>query len=382
MTRPVYQIRSVDLTRIDSPSLQAWSALEARAFTPNAFLSPHFVMPALKHLLPGQRALAFFVEESNDSLPRPTLAAVALFLEGKPTLKFPLPHLVAFETIHSYLTGFLVDAERREAALAALFAHLTKAGSPWRALVFNTRSAEDLPEEAEIAKGFGCVWHTKESWQRGTIWTNECDGRALQDVPRRMVKHHQRNLRRLSEIKPVEWQLRWGESIPAEALQTFLTLENMGWKGEAGTSLLANPPQRAFFDEMVAGFRAENRVFVTSLNLGGESIASTVNLTSGRVGFGFKLGWNPEYTKMAPGMVNEMEMMQNGAPFLQAIDLMDSCAAPDSFMQKLWLRPRTLASGYYVWGSLPTLLMRGMEKARSLRRKQEPAAPASETDEE
>ena len=47
---------------LDARELQAWTGLESRAAEPNVYLSPHFVLPALRHLDASLRPVIAWIE--------------------------------------------------------------------------------------------------------------------------------------------------------------------------------------------------------------------------------------------------------------------------------------------------------------------------------
>jgi CelD/BcsL family acetyltransferase involved in cellulose biosynthesis len=142
----------------------------------------------------------------------------------------------------------------------------------------------------------------------------------------------------------VEWTLRAdGELRPC--IQRFLALEHSGWKGPAGGSLISSPGCEAFFRQMVEGFAREGRVFFTELSVGGEVVSSTCNLVSGDEGFAFKIGWDPRYSSMSVGTLNEVELMRQAPRRLSHLRRLDSGSEPGSYMDALWAGRRTLVDG-------------------------------------
>ena len=81
-------------------------------------------------------------------------------------------------------------------------------------------------------------------------------------------------------------------------------------------------------------------------------IASTSNFSSGRSGFAFKLGWDPQFATYSPGLLNELELIRAAPSIWNELDLVDSGAAPGSFMENIWLARRTLISGMFTWKAL------------------------------
>jgi hypothetical protein len=161
-------------------------------------------------------------------------------------------------------------------------------------------------------------------------------------------KAHRRNLRRLGEHGTVCWRVQHGRALPVACVERFLELEDMGWKGQQGTSLRARPEDERFFRAMIDGFRDCGRVFFTEVCVNQEVIASTSNVVSGHAGFAFKVGWHPRYAKLAPGLLNELELIRHAPTLGAELAYLDSGAASGSYMDALWPERRWLTSGLYA----------------------------------
>ena len=161
-------------------------------------------------------------------------------------------------------------------------------------------------------------------------------------------KAHRRSLRRLGEHGAVCWRVQRGSAVPVACVERFLELEDMGWKGQQGTSLRARAEDEHFFRVMIDGFSRCGRVFFTELCVNQEVIASTSNVVSGNAGFAFKVGWHPGYAKLAPGLLNELELIRHAPTLGAELAYIDSGAAPGSYIDDLWPGRRWLTSGLYA----------------------------------
>jgi CelD/BcsL family acetyltransferase involved in cellulose biosynthesis len=119
---------------------------------------------------------------------------------------------------------------------------------------------------------------------------------------------------------------------------------------------------------MIAGFRAAGGVFFTELLLDGQVIASTCNLISGNSAFAFKLGWDPAYAKYAPGLLNELFLLQNVQAKFSHLDFFDSGAVEGSFIDALWCDKRVLVSGVFATSLIGKLIFTSAALRRHLRR--------------
>lgn len=360
-------VRLLRPTEIDAKLISAWAELEARAIVPNAFLSPYFVLPAIRHLVPSEDTFGVFVEKETAGIPN--LVGVALFKVRKPTRSFPLPHLIAFESIHSYLSGFLLDRERASDARRMIYDCLAQKKHQWHGLYVNNAPPEDLfTEEArQIASEQGMKWTTYSDWQRAVLYPRHFDGIPVSTLSKHALKDYQRHVRHLQAAGHFEWILLRGDEPLDKSIDEFIRLEHMGWKGEKGTSLYSNPNHLRFFQEMAKGFIQASRMFFTEIRLDDTCISSTANLISGQAGFGFKMGWDTQYAKYSPGIVNMTKIMERGKEFLGDLEYIDSSATPESYASKIWPGRRNLIEGVYSLSALGQAVLAGIETAKRLK---------------
>lgn len=362
-----YTIQVLKPAEINSKLISAWDELEARAIVPNAFLSPHFVLPALRYLESSDNTFGLFVERSSGGLPE--LVGVALFQARKPTRKFPLKHLAAFASVHSYLSDFLIDQEDAHHALKEIYGYLTNKQHAWHGLYLSNISVDGLfTEEAQaIATDFGMKWKLFEQWSRAIFLPGQLERDPLGHLSKGQKKNHYRSQRKLQELGTLEWVVQRGTQSLQKSIEEFVRLEHMGWKGEGGTSLYSNANHLRFFIEMMTGFNQKGRAFFTELKLNGKNIASTSNLISGKVGFGFKVGWDIEYAKYGPGTINEIKALEEGYKYISDLEYMDSSAGPDSYMNDLWPRRRELCEGMFCLTPAGRAALASVEIARKMK---------------
>ena len=337
-------VRVVPVTRITDADVGAWAALEASAIEPNAYLSPHFVLPAARHLEPGREVLVFLVERPNGSAA--DLSAVAVLTTARPSWRCPMRRLVDFQSKHSFLGGLLLDRACAERALHTLLHFLRREFPRFKTLQFSQVWHDGMLAHHATPGGSSALYQPRVIGvqSRAVLVPAHAKDILRNKSVATKVKDCRRRQRRLSEIGPVEWRFHRHAGIPAEATESFLALEHMGWKGSEGTSLRSSAAQEAFFREMIAGFASERRAVFTELTLGGKVIASTCNLISGTAGFAFKIGWDPEYKRYSPALLNELELMLQADTLLSDLQFVDSGAEPDSYINELWPERRQLQS--------------------------------------
>lgn len=343
--------------------------MEARALEGNAYLSPDFVLPVARHLEPSAELRVIEVRSADPRAPR--LAGVGLFRDVRGHRRFPLAHLEAFSSRHSYLTGLLVDAECAGPVLDALFGYLTDPGAPWHGVAFTDWRTDGALGQAmlESARRAGATWQRWESFQRAALVPGRLGEETLETALERWPgSTWRKKVKRLLERGELQWRFLDGARCDSAALDRFLSLEDRDWAREAGSSLRASGHDR-MFREIYDGFARDGRLFMSELALEGEVIASTSNFISGPSGFAFKLGWDDAHARLRPGILNELLLRRVAGKVCADHAFIDSGTQPGSFLESIWEDRISLESGVFAtsrlghaaaatWGAL-----RGVKRA-------------------
>jgi hypothetical protein len=358
------------MSRVDDGFVAEWLDLEARASEGNAFLSPHFVLPALQHLEPRKRLVLvgiFRNDGANDQL-----IGLGAFIARPPKPQFPLPHLEAYRSPHTFLTGMLLDRDHQWLAVAGLGAYLSSARVPWCGIGFSDRLADSALDQIYQDESVTSMVRWSEYYRhRRAILVPSTAPQMYETVlaDGDFGKELRRKRRRLDEKGTVTWRCLLGKEVTSETIEIFLHLENQGWKREHGKSLLSRPGHAEFFRDMVERFSTAGRTFFTELSLDGRVIASTSNFISGKVGFAFKIGWDDEFAAVSPGLLNELELMNWADRDLASLDFIDSGAAEGSFIDRFWRDSRDVVAGILTGGYVGAAVLPAISIARRLKRR-------------
>jgi CelD/BcsL family acetyltransferase involved in cellulose biosynthesis len=351
MPQPEYKVHTLKLDEFDSRLISAWHELESQAIEPNGYLSPHFVIPAARHITNKDRIFGVLVERINRG-GHPQLSGLGLFHLSKPSRHFPLPHLTAFHSHHSLLSGFLASSDAVENVLHHIFEYLIRQSGKWHALVIHNHLREGISAttEADIANNLGIRWANYREWTRATLRPQEIKGDLSTILSKNARKSMNRRMRRLEELGKVDWKIRYSDNLNHPTIERFLHLEHLGWKGERRTSILSNSADKDFFLEMMTSFDRSEKAFATELTLNDQPISSTVNFVSGNAGFAFKIGWDPAYSKFSPGVLNEIKWLECNDDFINGLQFIDSGSSEDaSYINSLWPHQRAMRSGAYAF---------------------------------
>lgn len=345
-----------------------WLDLEKRAVEGNMFLSPHFILPALQYLTRKPLLqLAIFRRDGE----RDCLIGVGTFVARPPAVGFPLPHLEAYESPHTFLTGMLLDRDNQWLALETLGTYLSRSTVQWCGLKFARRLADGALDQVHQDQTITSRLGWDEYGRQGrailcpdnaaeTLMSLTTNGSLGKDLRRKRA--------RLEKLGRVESRVLVGKAVTAETIETFLRLEDMGWKHEGGTSVAVQSGHADFFRDMTRRFARDGRALFCELLLDGRVIASSSNYVSGKLGFAFKIGWDPDFASAGPGFLNELELMRWLGERRLEIDYMDSGAAEGAYIQRLWQSRREVVSGILVGGNIGNAILPALTVARDVKR--------------
>lgn len=360
-------VRLLPVAQVDDAFIADWLDLEGRALEGNMFLSPHFILPAVRHLTRTRLLLLAIFRRDG---PHESLIGLGTFVARPPTTRFPLPHLEAYRSPHTFLTGMLLDRDNHWLALEGLGAYLSSARIQWCGIEFKNKLADAALSQTHRHGLISPLRWSEYSRQRRAIL--HCDAAteryAALLAEGSLGKDLRRKRQRLSRSGQADARIRVGHDVSTEAIETFLRLENMGWKGVNQSSLLSQPKHADFFRDMAQRFAADGRAVFCELLLDGRVIASSSNFVSGRTGFAFKIGWDTEFASVGPGLLIELEFMRWLGGGGLDIDYVDSGSVEDAYIQKLWKTSTNLTSGVLVGGNVGTAILPALNAARGVKR--------------
>lgn len=140
-----------------------------------------------------------------------------------------------------------------------------------------------------------------------------------------------RQERRLKERAAVTYRLREASRSPEDNLARFMAVEDSGWKGEQGTSILARKGDPALYREAVKQFSENGWLEWNFLEADGQEIAAQFALRLNKTLYLWKVGYRESFANCAPGHLL----------FLRTVE--QACACGDitvvNFMaRRRWLR--------------------------------------------
>jgi CelD/BcsL family acetyltransferase involved in cellulose biosynthesis len=201
---------------------------------------------------------------------------------------------------HLPLADILCDRDVDGAqVLRALMRGLAQAGIAWDLLRFSM-----VMEESPLVAGVAAA---------GTAWRAElikicaqvdCD-MSWEQFAARLSGNFRSNLNKarhkLAREAGVRFDIAATEAEINAVFDTFLAVEASGWKGAKGTAIACRPELVRFYRRLIAHFAPEDRLRINTLSVGEHVIAAQFCPLDGDTLYVYKLGYDEEYSRFAPG---------------------------------------------------------------------------------
>jgi CelD/BcsL family acetyltransferase involved in cellulose biosynthesis len=137
-----------------------------------------------------------------------------------------------------------------------------------------------------------------------------------------------------------------GNRLHPSDLEEAFSIEDSGWKGERGSSLLKNPLACQFYREIAFAMNKLGCFELFFLSFGGKRIAFEYNLKSDSILYPLKIGYNEAYKKFSPGaMIWKMVIHYAFMNHFQKFDMLGST---DGYKLK-WTKETEVLSGVYIF---------------------------------
>lgn len=352
---PRHSVELFNFADLVEEQFDQWSNLSQCALTPNPFFEPQFVRPLVECLGNENLKLLVVLDDARNWL----FAAPVVqhfFEQG-----LPLPKFRALRSDYIFLDTPLISKHDTAFILTCLLSALSSQRD-WHGLGFSKTVANS--EQSDLIDFVATVSdaevkHTTLS-ERPCV-TPQTQAELLSKCSASRRKTLRKGWKKFSQAGDVEFRLRKLPSEIPSAIDSFLELEALGWKGEQGTALSCEPSHAAFFSKMCAEFSKFGRLVFGEILLNNRVIASTCNLLSGNTLFAFKIGWDHNYSNYSLGYWSEILLADAIHHEAKEVRLIDSCSEEDSYTGKVWQDRIEIGSTILIW-SRRAKLMRDAKK--------------------
>ena len=155
-------------------------------------------------------------------------------------------------------------------------------------------------------------FHFRPEMQPGRIDTQGPWDTYCQSLSRRHRQQMVRHLRKLGERGRVELQLL--DQLRPDEVETWLSIgfeiENRGWKGARGTSVMQTPGMFAFYLEQAQELARFGELELALLTLDDRPIAFAYGMCAKGVYRSYKVGYDPQFAQYSPGQLLRYRLLE------------------------------------------------------------------------
>ncbi len=159
--------------------------------------------------------------------------------------------------------------------------------------------------------------HGKRRWKMNVqptytvLLDKTCDEYFQRDLSSSMRKSLKLSKNRLKKAGPHRF-LHFERDEAVEKWQDFLRIEDSGWKGRNGTSILKTTPEyRRYYDGLIRILSMSRDLHLYFLELDQKYIAAAVGYTAGDVFQYLKIGYDEAYHALSPSNMLFMHLMED-----------------------------------------------------------------------
>ena len=326
------ELATCEVTDILAVPEAAWADLAARAAESNAFYHPAWSRAVARHVQGqnGMRALLAW-----DGPAKRRLIGLMLVAPAWNCLRLPLPFFVGWYA-YAPLTTPLLDRDHPEAAARALLAAAREAGAQAEML---PSMAQDGPTVAALraaVEPFGVAPRLFDAHERARLDATQGEEDAIAALGSKKLKEMRSQRNRLADSGEVAFRIAAPGTEADAAIEQFLALVVVGWKGAAGSALAAKQGDVAFMKEALPAMVRDGAAQIATLSSGDKIVAAGVLLRHlGRAYF-FKIAYDESFAKASPGVQLTLDITRTACAD-PAIDSIDSTAvANHPMIDHIW----------------------------------------------
>jgi CelD/BcsL family acetyltransferase involved in cellulose biosynthesis len=311
------------LTPLAGVSAAQWHALSERAAEPNGYYLPEWELAVNASARGRGNAAALGAWRDASSL----IGLVPVISMWR-AYRIPLPALVSADPYGTLCTP-LVDRDMAAEAVTDILQQARRAGA--HALIFRATSVDGAAMQAfsQVLRRGGMKPLVLQSHVRACLDATGDAEEVLRDaLGAKKLKELRRQRNRLAEHGAVHFDVAKSPAGVAAAIETFLTLEASGWKGQRGTALSQDDGDAAFIRRATPALAETGQCEIVTLRAGETPVAAAIVLRHRDRAFYFKLGVDERFAKFSPGVQLTLDLTRYLCAD-PAIAMVDSTASAD-----------------------------------------------------
>jgi CelD/BcsL family acetyltransferase involved in cellulose biosynthesis len=300
-------------TALTAIAASRWRELAERAVEPNGYYLPGWEL-AVNAFAKGRTGVSALSAWSNTSFAADGTArliglmpAISLWR----ACKIPLPALANADPYGTLATP-LLDRDAANDAVTELLAQARKVGA--HALILSNVALDGAAMKAvtHVLRQAGLRPRVLQSRIRACLdATRDSDALLRDALGAKKLKELRRQRHRLSEHGAVHFEVARTPEDVASAIETFLTLEASGWKGQRGTALVQHDGDASFVRRATVALAEGSQCEIVSLRAGDTPVAAAIVLRHQDRAFYFKLGIDERFAKFSPGVQLTLDLTRH-----------------------------------------------------------------------
>ena len=315
-TRPPAEAASPDgdaFAALTAVVANRWCKLAERAVEPNGYYLPGWEL-AVNAFAEGRTGVSALSASSDTSFAADGTArliglmpAISLWR----AYRIPLPALANADPYGTLGTP-LLDRETANDAVTGLLAQARKVGA--HALILRNVALDGAAMKAmmQVLQQDGLHPRVLQSRIRACLdATRDSDALLRDALGAKKLKELRRQRHRLAEHGAVHFDVARTPEDVGSAIETFLTLEASGWKGQRGTALVQNDGDASFVRRATVALAETRQCEIVSLRAGNTPVAAAIVLRHQDRAFYFKLGIDERFAKFSPGVQLTLDLTRH-----------------------------------------------------------------------
>lgn len=342
----------------------------------NPFYEEWMLIPAFEFLQQNEATIALVWAENGKVL-------VGLFpLEVKSSYHgCRFKYYSLWRHIHCFLGTPLIRITYEQECLSAFFAWL--GAQPFGGLIFQFENIASDDHFFDHLHRFiqenGLKAEVIEKHLRPILHSElNADAYLRASMSAKHLKALNKKRGKLDELGSVEVSVLSQSDQLSSGIESFLRLEQSGWKGENNTAMSCHESESRFFRAIMEGAFKRDRLQLFMMTLNKRPIAMRCGFMSGKVAYSFKIAFDEAFGMYSPGVLLELEYLK----IIQdqdEIEWVDSCATSgSSALSRLWRENREIST---IAVGMDTIMGRSLVSAvsglKSLRASANAALPRS-----
>ena len=327
--------------------IPAWEKLVENATDENIFFESSILIPALRYLNNEQAFILLIF--ANEASKEQGLIGLFPLVSNKKYKGLPIPHLSIWQTQQCFLGTPLVHKDYIQTCLEYLFQWLEQTLQSGYFLSFREFIDDSLfSQQLEIflkTKKYSIdeVEHYKRAFLHSDLTKDQYLKQGISSKRRKNWRNRANALAKLGKVNITILDKYKTKENVTQWIQDFLQLEQSGWKGKESTALACDEKETNYFIEITKNSAHQRKLLMYKLTLDNKAIAMQSNFIAHDGTFAFKVAYDESYSKYSPGMLLELENLDYILGNSQ-IKWMDSCAMPNSVVDRLWQERRAIRS--------------------------------------